>query len=204
MFGTRHGMKKQFSEVKGTGVYISDARANGNGSMALLQQNGLRPMTYQEAFTLIDRNPELKARLKGKWFYLSGKGLNESEYYTFDDEGRLISSKKGEAEAEKTVYVFKENNMLMYVHTDVGTGSSGWRFCILDSGPKDNANVVVGVKANYTMAMQKIDDSNRVKIGQELVFEQKSVADEIRAFTRNESIGSEINEVANKVLRAIE
>ena len=103
-------METQFREINATAVHISETRANRANSMALLQQNGLRPMTYQEAIVLIDRNRELKAQLKGKWFYLDGKGLRESGCYTFDNEGKLVIGMKGGI--EKTVHVYSGNGQL--------------------------------------------------------------------------------------------
>jgi hypothetical protein len=79
----------QFNEVYSTGVFMAEAKANNADFMALLLKKGLRPMTYQEAFLFMDKNSEAKEQLKGKWFYLEGKGLEEPEYCTFDDEGKL-------------------------------------------------------------------------------------------------------------------
>ena len=65
----------QFKEVNATGAFVCKTKANYADSMALLQQNNLRALTYPEALVLIDRNPDLKEHLKDQWFYLEGKGI---------------------------------------------------------------------------------------------------------------------------------
>jgi hypothetical protein len=155
MLGTRQRTETQFKEVNATSVHISETKANHANSMALLQQNGLRPMTYKEAIVLIDGNPELKEQLKGKWFYLDGKGLKESGYHTFDNEGKLT---KGKGDIEKTVYAYSGKNPLsLYVFTDYYVGFNERRFYLnADYVPQDVASVVVGVRAGHEVATPKI------------------------------------------------
>ena len=62
--------KTEFKEILRTGVFISLTDANKENSMRRLKQNGLRPLTYQEALVKIDQSPKLKEQLKGKTFYL--------------------------------------------------------------------------------------------------------------------------------------
>lgn len=83
-----------FNEIAKSGVFVAFSSTDYKDSMYLLQQNNLRPLTYQEALVKIDQNPELKEWLKGKWFYLAGVGTKLSGYYTFNDEGKLAKYKE--------------------------------------------------------------------------------------------------------------
>ena len=56
-----------FKGVGATGVFVYvELFENYARSMELLKQNGLRPLTYQEALVLIDRNPEPKGAIERK------------------------------------------------------------------------------------------------------------------------------------------
>lgn len=140
----------QFKEVVSTTVFIAETKADYANSMALLQQNGLRPMTYQEAFVLIDKNLVLKKELKGTAFYLDGIGLKESGYYTFDNDGKL-SKGKG---IERAVCILNGKAPLsLLVNSDDGARFVGARFFLIaDYTPKGVAPVVVGVKINQELA----------------------------------------------------
>ena len=206
MFGTKQRTETQFREINATTVHISETKANHANSMALLQQNGLRPMTYQEAIVLIDRNRELKAQLKGKWFYLEGKGLKKSGYHTFDNAGRLVESVEGKGDIEKTAYAYSGNNPLaLYVRTDEYARRGRRRFTLnaFDS-PQYAALVVVGVRAGHEAATPKIEALNGSKVDPELVSEFKSVVAKMDSATQAGVLNAEITEVAKKVLRAIE
>jgi hypothetical protein len=147
-------MEEQFKEVGTTGVLIARTCADYADSMSLLRDKGLRPMTYQEALVLIDEHPELKAQLKGTWFYLDGVGLMASDYYTFDSRGNLV---KGKGELEKTVYAYPGKHPLsLIVNPGDGAGISERRF-IIDAafGAQFVAPVVVGVKICYEEATPK-------------------------------------------------
>ncbi len=135
----------QFTEVNNTGVFVSETEANHAKSMKLLKHNHLRPLTYQEALVLIDRNLDVKARLKGKWFHLDGKGLKESGWCTFDNEGKLV---EGKGDMEKTIYAYPGKNPLwLNVLTDTIASFIGSRFdLVADEGPLRVVLVVVGVK----------------------------------------------------------
>jgi len=106
----------QFREIKSLGksVFVSEHEADYANSMRILAENGLRPSTSQEALILISEIPELKDQLKGKWFYLAGKGLKEKDgIYTFDEKGNLVKV-TGEVKPsrEKTVCVWGGNQLL--------------------------------------------------------------------------------------------
>jgi hypothetical protein len=144
----------EFKEVGTTGVFIAHTEANQINSMDLLQQNGFRALTFQEALMKIDQNPELKERLKGRWLYLDGKGSELSGFYMFNEKGELskISGpailKKGQGDLEKFVFVLKGSQPLsLLVQTDDFARYGGFRFGLYASyGHSDVAGVVVGVR----------------------------------------------------------
>ncbi len=153
---TRQAVQVEFREVNTTGVFLAHTEANQKASMALLKQNGFRALTYQEALVKIDQNPELKEQLKGKWFYLDGKGSALSGYYTFNGKGELT---QGKGDMEKTVCVWNGNQPLsLDVHSDYDARVSERRF-YLDAydSPDDAARVVVGVKDAHEVGTPKIE-----------------------------------------------
>ncbi len=153
MLGIKQRPETQFNEV--ATVFISETKTNHANSMSLLKQNGLRPMTYQEALVLIYRNPELMAQLNGRWFYLGGKGLKESGYYTSNNEGKLT---EGKGDIEKTVHVYPgDNPLLLLIHSDHLARTAESRFDLhADDDPHYVASVVVGVKIGCEVATLKI------------------------------------------------
>lgn len=198
VLGTKQRVEARFREISATTVHISETKASRINSMLLLEQNGLRPMTYQEAIVLIDRSPELKTELKGKWFYLDGKSLKESGYYTFNNEGRLT---EGKGDIEKTVYAYSGNGPLsLAVHAEEDAAAGGLRF-VLDANFDSRvvALVVVGVHDPTAPT----DAFNR-SIDPKLVSEFRSVVAKLDSATRAGFLNPDITEVAKKVLRAIE
>ena len=150
----------QSKEADSAAVFVSETEANHADSMELLQKNRSRPMTYQEALVLMDRDPELKEQLKGKWFYLEGKGLDESGFHTFDNAGNLT---EGKGDAEKTVYLWKgENPLSLGVHTDYVARIYERRFYLYaDDDPQYVASVVVGVRVGHEVAAPKLRHQGR-------------------------------------------
>ncbi len=61
--------------VKQDGVNLTGNHAK---SIKILQDNGMRALTYQEALVWLMQNPEIKEQLKNKWFYLEGVGTDKS------------------------------------------------------------------------------------------------------------------------------
>jgi hypothetical protein len=143
----------EFREVGITGVFIAHTVANRENSINLLQQNGFRALTYQEALIKIDQNPELKKQLQGRWLYLDGKGTELSGFYIFNEKGELTKIagpailKKGQGDLEKIVFVLKGSQPLsLLVQTDDFARYGGFRFGIYGTyGHSDVAGVVVGV-----------------------------------------------------------
>ena len=192
-----------FREVNASGVFIAQTEANHKNSMSLLQQNGFRPLTYQEALVEIDKNPELKEQLKGKWFYLDGKGSQLSGYYAFNDKGELT---RGKGDLERTVYVWKGPWPLsLAVHEgDLVRHDEGRFYLYADNAPSYVAGVVVGVRIGREVATPKIEAPNSLKVDSELVSEFRSVIAKMDSATQVGVLNAEITEVAKKVLRAIE
>ena len=118
--------------------------ANHEDSIAFLKSNGMRLLTYQEALVWLDKDSEAKSKLKGRWFYLAGKGTELSGFYTFDQNGTLT---EGTGDIEKTVYVYSGSNPLsLLVNTDDYSRNMERRFDLdAFSDPSDVARVVVGV-----------------------------------------------------------
>jgi hypothetical protein len=140
----------RFREVKTTTelVFVLDSKglkAHHDNSMKLLKENGLEALTPQKALVLIDQNPGLKEQLKGKWFYLAGKGRSILGYFTFNEKGELF---RGRGDPERTVYLWEGTNPLrLRVSTDDDGRSV--RYCFLassDEQPSEYAPVVVGIK----------------------------------------------------------
>lgn len=147
-------VKVEFREVGSTGVFMSDTKANQENSLRLLQQNGLRALSYQEALVKIDQTPELKEQLQGRWLYLDGKGTELSGFYVFNEKGEFTKIagpailKKGLGDLEKIVFVLKGSQPLsLLVQPDDFARYGGFRFGIYATyGHTDVAGVVVGVK----------------------------------------------------------
>ena len=57
-------------------IKIIKQKANHEDSMRILKENGLEPLTYQEALA---HGAELVKAFKGewKWFWLAGKGMGQ-------------------------------------------------------------------------------------------------------------------------------
>ena len=123
-------------------IKIIKQKANHEDSMRILKENGLEPLTYQEALA---NGAELVKLAKGNWiwFYLAGKGTDKSGYHTIDKDGEV---RAGRGEVEDTVYIWKGKNPLsLDVHSDSDSAQSGRRFVLLAGlEPGDVAPVVVG------------------------------------------------------------
>ncbi len=162
----------EFKEVNNTKVFISKANKehlnceeitleDRDKDMELLKQNGLRMPTYREALVLIDRNQELKVRLKGKWFYFGGKNLEKDEgrRCAFDDDGTLRQTKYEDRDVEKTVETYTDIDVFtLLVQSNDDAQESGSRFFIdVNEFGNDILKVVVGVPVDYKMAATKIE-----------------------------------------------
>lgn len=135
-----------FKEINTTGIFVLETQANLIDSVTFLRESNLRLLTFQEALSIIDKNPELKEQLKGKWFYLEGKELKEAGFYEFNETGTLTKV-EGRENPERTVHAqFGIHPPYLCVRTDNGI-LSGWRFVIGgDVWPQDVAPVIIGIK----------------------------------------------------------
>ena len=157
MFGTKQITEIQFKEINASGVFIAQIKANHEDSMFILRQKGLRPLIYQEALVKIDQNSELLEKLNGKWFYLDGKGLQLSGYYTFNDDGELTQKTK---DTERTVRVWAgEQPLSLYVHADHYVKSKGHYDIDAFANPSTIMLAVVGVKIGHEVVTPKIEVS---------------------------------------------
>ncbi len=140
-------VKTQFKEISGgtMPVQIADTPANHKDSMDILRKNGMRPMSYQEAFMQLKQNETLRNELKGKQFYIEGTGIDKSGLYTIDKNGEL---KRGKGDVEETVNVWDGNSSLsVYVRDDDGAQRGRRRYFLNGLQLLDVvAPVVVGVR----------------------------------------------------------
>ena len=120
-------------------------------SLKILEKNGLRALTYQDA---LSRSKELIKAFKGKWkwFYLAGTGkeLTETDgLYTFNSEGNL-NPLSGKESADEKVRVWQGTTPLsLDVYSDGYAAQYGRRFVLNAVNEPDYvAPVVVGVKDN--------------------------------------------------------
>ena len=131
-------------------IEVIDQRADHARSMEILAANGLRPLTYQEAFS---RSSELIKTLKGKWFYLDGQGTEKRGIHTFNEKGELVEL-TGKESIDQKVRVYPGNQPLsLLVSTDDDARIIGRRFSLDGYGSPDYvAPVVVGVKVGREAA----------------------------------------------------
>ncbi len=146
--------KNDFRQVRGaTGkmLYILEKEANHPDSMKLLSEAGLRLLSYQEIFSLLMEDEQLKNALKGKWFWIAGQGMNKYGIFTIDEKGGLVPLPQGffkkKTSVEQKVGVSHGNQPLsFYVYSDSGAALNGRRFYLFADGkPRAVAPAVVGV-----------------------------------------------------------
>lgn len=142
----KFGDFKPIVGTTGSTLHVLETNANHSRSMDLLDKAGLRPLEYQEILPLLMKDETLKNSLKGKWFYLAGRGLNEDGIYTIDDKGELAKIDVKELPIENKVRVWSGKNQLSFlVNSDYNTASYGGRFGLdAYAGPHVVAPIVVG------------------------------------------------------------
>ncbi len=150
----------QFREIGGNALHIADHAADHAKSMKILADNGLRPLTYQEA---LSRSSELITELKGKWFYLDGQGTEKSGIYTFNNKGELVES-TGKESIDQKVRVWSGNQpLLLCVAPNYVAWDEDERFDLVGSfSPDDVAPVVVGVKGAQAGSVAATAQSNPI------------------------------------------
>jgi len=133
-------------------IEILNQKANHADSMRILNENGLRPVTYQEILIILDKDPKLKEHLKGKRFWIDGVGTEMGGYHTLQSDGSL---KKGRSEdPEKNVYCQSGSQpLLFYVGLVTDPASVDWRFLLAATDVSSSvAQVVVGVRIGHEVA----------------------------------------------------
>lgn len=143
---SKFGDFKAVQGSTGATLYLLVQKANQSDSMDFLDRAGLVPYTHQEILPLLMKDETLKNLLKGKWFYLAGKGLEEDGIYTIDEKGELAQIGDREISTESKVRAWKGPYPLsLYVSSDLNAALYGRRFGLyVDGGPHDVAPVVVG------------------------------------------------------------
>ncbi len=130
-------------------LHVLETSANHSKSMELLEKAGLRPLKYQEILPLLMKDETLKNSLKGKWFYLAGKGLEEDGIYTINEKGDLAKIENDKLSIENKVRAWKGPYPLsLDVYSDNGAAGYSRRFYLglgAPNGPLNAAPVVVGV-----------------------------------------------------------
>jgi hypothetical protein len=165
-----------FNQVENTPVFVyalKEAYVDYAGSMDLLEQHGLRPLTRREALVLIDMYPGLKNELKDTMFHLAGEEPEEEGYYTFDERGKLTKIEKGGADVEKSVYVYPGTNpeLLIVLPDSVAyigafearfdlNSYNGDQFVSYDS----HADAVVGVEIGYDVFAQRMEETEAPEV----------------------------------------
>jgi hypothetical protein len=207
MTGPTDQSQVQFKEVNASGVFTYRIDVNHVDSMALLRQNGLRPLTYKEALVLIDKNPELKRELKHEWedtwFYLEGSLNACSGFYTFNEKGELTP---GKGDVSKTILVWGGNRPLqLHVSSDMALkmptliiGKDERYSFRLDTiqFPAHRAPIVVGVKMGKADIEAELKAAAEAKL-RERVFEVMKV---VRGFEITREQQLEVLEAAVRTI----
>jgi len=133
-------------------LFMLNHRADRSESMHVLADNGLRPLTYQEA---LGYSVELIRDLTGKWFYLDGVGIGKSGSYVWDLHGRLVEPTGNEAH-DRIVRVYAGKQPLYLCVNPTNHGDKRFWLNASDS-PWDSAPVVVGVKTKLREAEESME-----------------------------------------------
>jgi tetratricopeptide (TPR) repeat protein len=93
-----------FERVGNISISALEDKADYSRAMALLRREGLRPLSYQEAFVSIDQSSELKKCLKGKAFWLAGDEIQATGIHEFNRAGELVKVERM-TDRERTVEI---------------------------------------------------------------------------------------------------
>ena len=137
-------------------IKILNQKADHADSMRILKENGLEPLTYQEALA---HGAELVKAFKGEWmwFWLVGKGMDKNGVFLFDSKGNIDAENPEKDDMEHKVRVWSGTNLLsLVVHSDVDASGYGRRFDLnAYFEPYGVAPVVVG-KRNFKKVSSKV------------------------------------------------
>lgn len=127
-------------------IRIIEKAADYSASKKLLEHEGLVFLTYREALSALTKDGKLLDSLKGRWFYLAGRGMDKDGIVTIDDKGELIEIMDRNLSLEMRVRAWPgKNSLSLFVLSDDDAVYDGGRFG-LDAGnvPDLVAPVVVG------------------------------------------------------------
>jgi hypothetical protein len=145
---------------------ITHAWGTYDYSMGTLSDEGLRPLTYQDALVLISKNVDLLQKVGGKWFWIAGTGLNASGYHTFDEYGNLSSlGQVREAaqieEPEKTVRCYPgTGNQILAVVNDANLRVGRFHLHANQQMQAHTAPLILGVPKEYDIQSTKFVDEH--------------------------------------------
>ncbi|MGC8479578.1 MAG: hypothetical protein ACP5M9_02835 [Candidatus Micrarchaeia archaeon] len=153
-----------FKEFNNTGVFISDNCTKTYWqSEKILKNNNLRFMTLTETLLHLLKNEEFKYALKEKTFFISGKEINLSYYYSLISANTL---KKGKGDIEKTLLVHGGTSQLsFYVASDYYAQFYESRYVLTGNNLENHhTNTIVGVKSS-----ERVLDKNNIIINEEYI-----------------------------------
>lgn len=140
-----------FSKMVGsTGATLHILRTNASHgtSMSLLEDAGLRPLTYHEVLPMLMQDKTLREALKGEWFWLAGQGARGRNWsFTVADDGELVQKDAKSCSKKMTAHLRRGSQPLsLIVHDDEEVHSRGSGFLVSAAIlPSYSASTVVGV-----------------------------------------------------------
>ena len=132
-------------------IEIIETAADYADSMRILQERRLKPLIYEGILLVLDLDPKRKEQLKGKWFWIEGRGLEMRGDYTLQPDGSLKEGRS--SNPEKIVQCIAGSQPLWFgVCADAGIPDLCYidrRYTLSAASPPDQAApVVVGVRIN--------------------------------------------------------
>jgi len=128
-----------------SGIRVIETPAALTDTLRILEEQGLRLLTYREAFVILGADAKLKERLKEKSFWLKEIGARADGDYTLQPDGSL---KEGRAkDKEKAVSVYQGDQPVhLYVYPDNQASWQHKRFNLsANVGPGHVTSMVVGL-----------------------------------------------------------
>ena len=130
----------RFSQIRSI-----DTKADYVGSMRILKENRLRPLTLYEVLSTITYARDLIYKHTGKWFYIAGKGTDgKLGIFTIQPD---LSLKGGKSDnIEKNVHCFTGNYPLSFeIRTNELAANDGARYHLSAITPPDlHAPLIIG------------------------------------------------------------
>lgn len=137
------------------GWQILEMSANYYNSMRILNEYGLRPLTFKEALSRLNEDEELKDSLKEACFYLGETRLEENGFYTIDKKGNLVEG-KGKSEEETVDSWSGRYQLSLDVASDPETVRFGRRYDLhADRSPFHIVPMIVGVPRDMSWILRR-------------------------------------------------